>query len=395
MKFLFATDSLKGTLSSTAAARLLCQAAQEVFDDAECHWIPMADGGEGTTEAILAATHGKIVKAMVHNPLGEIIPSYFGEITPQQALIEMAAASGLTLVPPTQRNPLHTTSMGTGELIKAAIDRQYAEIFISLGGSATNDGGMGCMQALGVRFLDAEGNELRGEGANLGKVVQVDASHLDKRIANTRFTVLCDVTNPLCGPHGATHTFAAQKGADEAAIGLLEKGMTHFQSVLESELQQSIGTIAGSGAAGGLGAALFAWLHAKPIRGVEAVLQLNHFDQLLENVDLVVTGEGRADEQSCYGKVIQGIASHCQQMGVPVIALVGSVGKGAEKLLEQGLLKIFTTTETPLSWEETQAHAQEDYLEGARRMFQKIKNWEFKSKHLSPARANQKNSTIQ
>ncbi len=373
MKFLFISDSFKGTLSSAQTGALLTKAAREIFPDCDCRYVPVADGGEGTTDAVIAASGGEKIGVQVSGPLGEPVQACYGKLDAARAVLEMAAASGLTLIPEEKRNPLKTTTYGTGELIRAILDGGFTDISIAIGGSATNDGGMGCMRALGVRFLDGNGKELEGVGADLGKVRHVDVSGLDPRVKDTKFTVMCDVTNPLCGPDGAAYTFGPQKGGTPDVLAKLEDGMENYRDVLEMELGLSVGNLPGAGAAGGLGAALMAFLNAERRSGIEAVLDLIGFDDLLRGVSLVVTGEGRCDRQSCFGKVIQGVGCRCQKHGVPAAALVGSLGEGAEDIYQYGICALMTTVSDVMSLKEAMDRAEELYYDAALRMFRLIR----------------------
>ena len=372
--FLFASDSFKGTLTCQDTIRLLTQAAQQVFPDAVCEGVPVADGGEGTVDAVLAAEGGKPVSTTVHGPLMEERKANYGIISGNRAVIEMSAASGLPLVPMNQRNPLHTTSYGTGELIRDALERGIRDISVAIGGSATNDGGMGCLSALGVRFLDQNGKLLEGRGENLERVRSIDLSGLDSRIKNTRITVMCDVTNPLTGQMGATMTYGKQKGGTPEILEQLEAGMCNYRDVVFRETGVDADTIQGSGAAGGLGAALAIFLGGEMRSGIETVLNLVHFKERLSGVDLVITGEGCADRQSCYGKVMQGVGQHAKALDIPVIGLCGSLGEGYEELFKHGITKLLTTTNTSIPLEEIMNRAEELYLEGAIRMFEMIKS---------------------
>lgn len=371
--FLFASDSLKGTLTCQDTIRLLTQAAQQVFPDAVCEGVPVADGGEGTVDAVLAAEGGEPVSTTVHGPLMEERKANYGIISGKRAVIEMSAASGLPLVPMDQRNPLLTTSYGTGELILDALERGIRDISVAIGGSATNDGGMGFLSALGVRFLDQNGNILEGRGENLERVRSIDLSDLDPRIKNTRITVMCDVKNPLTGQTGATMTYGKQKGGTPDILERLEAGMCNYREVVFRETGVDADTIQGSGAAGGLGATLAIFLGGEMRSGIETVLNLVHFKERLSGVDLVITGEGCADRQSCYGKVMQGVGQQAKALDIPVIGLCGSLGEGYEELFKHGITKILTTTNTSIPLEEIMNRAEELYLEGAIRMFEMIK----------------------
>ncbi|MBE6002812.1 MAG: glycerate kinase [Lachnospiraceae bacterium] len=373
MKLLFASDSFKGTISSDQTIELLTKAAHEVFGECETGGVPVADGGEGTTEAVVKARKGEMVYVDVHGPLMETEHGFYGKLSDTEAVLEMAAASGLPMVPMEKRNPLHTTTYGTGELLKAALDAGYTEIAIAIGGSATNDGGMGFARALGIRFLDEDGNVLEGKGSDLGKVKHIDMTGLDPAVKKAHFTVMCDVTNPLCGPDGATYTFGKQKGGTPEILDELEKGMHNYRDVIIKEFGINPDEIKGSGAAGGLGTALKVFLGAEMKSGIETVLDLIDFDQRLRDVDLVVTGEGRTDWQSCFGKVMQGVGDRSKRKGVPVIALCGGLGKDYEKIYDHGIDSIMTTVDGPMTLKDALDNAEELYYKGAVRMFRFIK----------------------
>lgn len=373
MKFLFASDSFKGTLSSERTAELLTAAAREVFPDCECTKIPVADGGEGTTDAVLAAVHGEKITCSVCGPLTEQVEAYYGKLDDRRAVMEMASASGLPLVPEQLRDPRRTTTYGTGEMILDALNRGFTDISIAIGGSATNDGGMGCMRALGVRFLDKSGKELSGCGSDLNQICTIDTSGLDPRIADCTFTVMCDVKNPLCGEHGATRTFGKQKGGTPEILDELEAGMCNYRDVLNQQFHIDMDTVPGAGAAGGLGAALMVFLNGQLKSGIETVLDLVEFDRKLEGVSLVVTGEGATDWQSVFGKVMQGVGVRCKKHGIPAVAIVGSMGKGAEDIFDYGIDSILTTVNGIMPLEEALIRADELYLGAARRLFRMLR----------------------
>lgn len=381
MKFLFASDSFKGTLTSDQTIELLTKAAREVFGSCETSGVPVADGGEGTTDAVVKARSGEIITVPVHGPLMEMEQGFYGRLSDTEAILEMAAASGLPMVPEEKRNPLNTTTYGTGELLKAALDAGYTEIAIAIGGSATNDGGMGFASALGIRFLDQDGNVLEGRGENLEKVAHIDMSGLDPAIQKAHFTVMCDVTNPLCGPNGATYTFGKQKGGTPEILDRLEKGMQNYRDVIIREFGINPDEIQGSGAAGGLGAALKVFLHAEMKSGIETVLDLIDFDARLEGVDLVVTGEGRTDWQSCFGKVMQGVGDRSAKHQVPVAALCGGLGPDYEKIYAHGISSIMTTVDGPMPLKEALDNASELYYKGAIRMFRFLQTGMQMNKH--------------
>lgn len=373
MKFLFASDSFKGSLTSEQISTLLDNAARKNFPGCETAGLPVADGGEGTVDAVIAAVKGTMVSVKVQGPLLEEETGTYGMLNENSAIIEMAAASGLPMVPNGKRNPLKTNSVGTGELIKDALDRGCRQISIALGGSATNDGGMGAMTALGVKFFDENGKELAGAGEDLAKVSRIDVSGMHPAVKDTQFTVMCDVTNPLCGETGATYTFGMQKGADKEKLKILEAGMVHYAGVVKEQLGIDAVDMPGAGAAGGLGFALKVFLNATLKSGIETVLDLIDFDSYLEGTDLVVTGEGRMDWQSAYGKVPSGVGKRCKAKGIPVIAIVGGMGKDAQAIYDFGVDSIIPTANGPLSLDFAIEHAEELYADVADRMFRMLK----------------------
>ena len=373
MKLLFASDSFKGTLSSTKTVELLGKAAQEVFGDVTFSGVSVADGGEGTTDSVIEAMNGEKIYLEVHDPLMNPIKTYYGKFSDNKAVIEMAAASGLPLVPEKLRNPLNTTTYGTGEMIKDALDKGFTDISIAIGGSATNDGGIGCAKALGVKFLDKDGNEVEGFGRDLEKIVTIDTTNIDSRLKCAKITVMCDVTNPLCGKDGATYTFGPQKGATPSILKSLEAGMINYRDIIKEEFNINPDVISGAGAAGGLGTALKVFLNGEMKSGIETVLDLIHFDERLSGVDLVITGEGRTDWQSCFGKVMQGVGNRAKQKNIPAVGLSGSLGLDAEKIYDHGINSLMTTVDAPMPLDEALTRAEELYYKGAIRMFRFIK----------------------
>ena len=338
MKFVFASDSFKGTLSSAEIGAMLCESARAAFPGCDCRSVTMADGGEGSVAAVLSAAGGRTVPVRAHDPLGGAVDAFYGVTDGGCAVIETAAASGLTLIDEARRDILAASSYGTGELIAHALDAGYADITLALGGSATNDGGAGAMAALGARFLDADGRTLAPNGASLRRIASIDLSHMHPRLAHARFTAMCDVNSPLTGPLGATMTYGPQKGASTPALlGELEAGMENYARALRRAFPGRDVEFPGAGAAGGLGAACALFLGAALKPGAEAVLDLTGFDTLLRGADLAVTGEGRADAQSVRGKAVAAVAARCKKAGVPLIALVGSAGPGADALLGCGV----------------------------------------------------------
>ena len=373
MKLLFASDSFKGSLSSAQTAALLDAAAREVFGESvQCAGVAVADGGEGSAAALVEAGNGRWVEAAVHGPLMERVTARYGVLDERRAVLEMAEASGLCRIPPDRRDPLRTTSFGTGELIRHALDRGASELIVAIGGSATNDGGMGCARALGARFLDEAGRELDGCGADLERVRSIDLSGLDARLRQCRITVLCDVTNPLCGPDGATQTFGAQKGATAETVARLERGMVNYRDVIRRQFGCDPDRMPGSGAAGGLGTALAVFLGARLAPGIDTVLDLIDFDRRLEGVDLVVTGEGCTDWQSCFGKVMRGVGERAAAKGIAVVGLSGALGRGAEEICTHGVAALMSAAEAPMPLAEAMARAEELYYRAAVRMFRLV-----------------------
>ena len=373
MKLVFASDSFKGTLSSEQTVALLGKAAAEIFGECETSGVPVADGGEGTTDAVVLARKGEKVYVDVHGPLMEPAKAYYGKLSDTEGILEMAQASGLPMVPADKRNPLNTTTYGTGELVNAMLDAGFTDISIAIGGSATNDGGMGFASALGIKFFDADGNILTGMGSDLEKVVRIDASGLNPKAKAAKFHVMCDVTNPLCGKDGATYTFGAQKGGTPEILDRLEAGMCNYRDVIIKTFGINPDKKAGTGAAGGLGAALYVYLNAEMKSGIDTVLDLINFDDIIDGADLVVTGEGRTDWQSCFGKVMQGVGDRCKAKNIPVAALCGGLGRGYDGIYDHGVDSIMTTVDGPMPLEEALDKAEELYYMGAIRMFRFIR----------------------
>ena len=303
----------------------------------------------------------------------ENITSNYGMLDENRAVMEMAAASGLPLVPEEKRDPRYTTSYGTGEMIADALRRGFRDISIAIGGSATNDGGIGCIRALGGKFLDENNQELKGCGEDLVKIRKIDLSGLNPLIKECKFTVMCDVTNPLCGKDGATYTFGRQKGATPETQNELEAGMCNYRDIIKEQFDLDMDTIPGSGAAGGLGTALMVFLNGTLKSGIETVLDLVDFDEHLKDVDIVVTGEGATDWQSVFGKVMQGVGVHCKKYHIPAVAIVGSMGTGAEDIYDYGIESIITTVNGIMPLSDALEHAEDLYLGAARRLFKLLK----------------------
>ncbi|GAW32313.1 glycerate kinase [Carboxydocella sp. JDF658] len=337
---------------------------QRVRPQDEIKLIPIADGGEGTVEALLTAVGGEKVDCVVRGPLGRPVQAFYGLLNEgRTAVIEMAAASGLHLVPVAERNPLLTTTSGTGQLIKAALDRGCRRLIIGIGGSATNDGGTGMATALGARFLDQEGRELPPGGGALVNLWQVDLSGLDPRIKEVEILVACDVTNPLIGPQGASRIYGPQKGATAEQVEILEAGLTRLAKVVEEELGVAIVDLPGAGAAGGLGGGLVAFLGARLQPGFPLIARQCRLQEWIDWAELVITGEGQLDGQSVYGKVPVGVAAMAK--GKPVIVLAGSIGPGAEKTLTAGITAYFSIVRGPMALAEAMERGRELLVETA------------------------------
>ncbi|HEY2455414.1 MAG TPA: glycerate 2-kinase [Scandinavium sp.] len=343
MKIVIAPDSYKESLSASEVAQAIEQGFREIFPDAQYVKVPVADGGEGTVEAMIAATQGEAKMSRVTGPLGERVDAMWGiSGDGTTAFIEMAAASGLALVPAAQRNPLQTTSRGTGELILQALEHGAKNIIIGIGGSATNDGGAGMVQALGARLFDANGKDILSGGAGLISLKSIDISGLDPRISDCMLRVACDVTNPLTGELGASRVFGPQKGATEAMIVELDRNLAHYAEVIKKSLHIDVINVPGSGAAGGMGAALMAFLGAELRSGIEIVTQALNLEEHIHDCSLVVTGEGRIDSQSIHGKVPVGVAQVAKKYHKPVIGIAGCLTADVGVVHQHGIDAVFS-----------------------------------------------------
>ena len=374
MKFVFAPDSFKGSISAMNAARMLDAAARRHFSPLETVLVPVADGGEGTVDALILATGGQYRTVRVTGPLGDPVDATYGMLPDgETAVLEMAQASGLPLVPPDRRDPLRTSSYGTGEMMLDAICAGATKLLVGIGGSATNDGGMGMLTALGWRFLDANGAPVHPCGAGLAQVAHADGSNQNTALANVSITVICDVNNPLLGPEGATRVYGPQKGAQGAMLEELEAGMTHYARKMAEVLGKDIASMPGAGAAGGMGAALAGVLGATLRSGIDAILDAVQFDSILEDADLAVTGEGRMDGQSIrFRKVPAGVALRCSRKGVPLVALVGGMAEGANELYDLADASILTTINAAMPIEDAMANANALFEDAADRMFRML-----------------------
>lgn len=372
MKIVFASDSFKGSLSSGKICEILERTSNKIFPNAETQGVWVADGGEGTLDAVLKERKGEKVTVSVHNPLFEKTEALYALFDGKEALIEMASASGLTLIEKDKRNPLKTTSFGTGELIRDAIERGCKKIILAIGGSATNDGGMGAMSALGFKFLDRFGNVLRGTGEELEKTAKIEISNGKKLIEGVEFQVMCDVTNPLLGENGSSYVFAPQKGADSQCVKKLERGMEIYSHAVKEAVGKDFSQKPGAGAAGGMGFALMAFLGAQIKSGIDTVLDLIDFDEKIKSASLVITGEGRMDSQSVCGKVPYGVGMRCRKYNIPCVAVVGGLLEGYEKIYDSGIKSVITTINGEMSLEYAIENSERLYEDAAFRLLSAV-----------------------
>lgn len=373
MKIVFAPDSFKGTLSADRICELLDEKAKLIFPGCETVGIPVSDGGEGAVDVVVSATKGEFREIVAKGPMGKDVNAKYGIFHKDSAIIEMATASGLPLVPVEERDVRRASTYGTGELIADALEQGIRKFHIAIGGSATNDGGIGCAAALGVRFLDENGQELEALPVNLHKIHFIDMSHINPHVQESDFVVMCDVTNPLLGETGATYIFGPQKGADEEDKKFLEAGMENYAKVLEKTFGKDIASTPGAGAAGGLGAGLMAFVNARLNRGIETVLGILDFDHVIEGADLVVTGEGMMDYQSVYGKVPFGVGSAAKKQNIPCVAIVGGMGKDAANIYEYGVDSIITTINGAMPIEDALDRAEELFSNAAERLLRMVR----------------------
>jgi len=366
MKVVIAPDSFKESLSAHEVAAQIAAGFREVFPDADYVMVPLADGGEGTVQAMTAATGGRMVSISVTGPLGTAVDAFYGLTGDgRTAIIEMAAASGLMLVPPGQRNPLLTTSYGTGELIRAALAAGVSRMVVGIGGSATNDGGAGMLQALGMRLLDAEDRELGFGGGALGRLARMDAAGLDPRLVEVAIDVACDVENPLLGAQGASAVFGPQKGATPQMVAQLDANLARYAARISRDLGKEVATVPGAGAAGGMGAALLA-LGGRLRPGIQIILEAVGFEAIVRDADLIITGEGRIDSQTVSGKAPIGVARIAKRLGKPVIGIAGSLSADAGVVYAHGLDAVFGVVPRPCSLEDALADAAANIRSAAR-----------------------------
>ena len=343
MKIIIAPDSFKESMTAKEACEAIEKGMKIALPNAEFIKVPMADGGEGTTQSLVDATDGKMYFVETTGPLGEKVKSKFGILgNGEIAVLEMASTSGLELVPREKRNPMITTTYGTGELIKKAMDMGAKTILIGIGGSATNDGGAGMIQALGGKLLDENGKQISFGGGELSKIKKIDLSELDSRIKNIKFIAACDVQNPLTGETGAANVFGRQKGATEEMVKTLDNNLKHYAELIRKDVKVDVENIPGAGAAGGLGAGLMAFLNAELRKGIDIVVEYSKLEEKIKGADFVITGEGSIDSQTRFGKTPYGVVSVAKKYGVPNITLAGNVSKDIEILYDYGFDAIFS-----------------------------------------------------
>ncbi len=350
MKIVVAPDSFKGSLTAVEVSDAIGQGVREIFPEAEIVKIPMADGGDGTVRCLVNVTGGKILREKVTDPLGDEVWASYGILGDKKtAVIEMAEASGLTLVPENKRNPLITTTYGTGQLIKAALDQGCRKMIIGIGGSATNDGGAGMVQALGAKLLDKDREEIGFGGGELKKVFRIDTKYLDNRLSETKVLIASDVSNSLCGPKGAARIYGPQKGATPEVIEELDESLAYFAEIIKRDLHKDIKDIPGAGAAGGLGVSLMAFLDAELRPGIEIMIEIVKLEQAIKDADLVITGEGKIDSQTIYGKAPIGVAKIAKKYNVPVIAVAAIISDDADIVHQHGIDNLIKVSEPPMS----------------------------------------------
>jgi glycerate kinase len=367
MKIVIAPDSYKESLTALAVANEIEAGFREFFPDAHYLKLPVADGGEGTVQAMIDASGGRRIELQVTGPLGEPVAAFYGLMGDgATAVIEMAAASGLELVPPARRNPLHTTSFGTGQLILDALDAGARRFVLGVGGSATNDGGAGMLQALGGRLLDTAGADLNAGGGALAALARIDLSALDTRLKDCVFDIACDVSNPLVGPQGASAIFGPQKGATPAMVEQLDANLRHYAAVIARDLGQQVAEVPGAGAGGGIGAGMMVFLGGRLRPGSEIVMAAVGLDAAVADADLVLTGEGRIDGQTIHGKTPIGVARVAKRHGKPVIAIAGGLAAGAAAVHEHGIDAVFGAVSRPCTVDEALADAASNVRAAAR-----------------------------
>ena len=372
MKIVVAPDSFKGTMSAVEVANIICETGKKEYQNLQFVSLPVGDGGEGTMECLIAACNGRKESLWVEGPLGEQVEAHYGILPDQTVILEMAEASGLNLLRPEQYNPMKTSTYGTGQLLKYAIMQGWRKIILCIGGSATNDGGMGALQALGMKFFDQYQQELRGCGENLLKIQSIDLSDFLLNNKDFQLTILCDVVNPFTGENGATAIYGPQKGATTSMLRELEEGMIHFQNLVTEKLGEDYFTLPGTGAAGGLGGALQIFCKGTLTSGIEAVLDQIGFEQLIMDADAVITGEGKVDHQTLNGKVVYGVLQRCKAQNVPVLVLAGTAGEGANRLLEEGVAAMEFCSNSTFTIEKSLKYPKIALVEATKRILDKL-----------------------
>ncbi len=373
MRIVIAPQSLKGSLTAAQAGEAIAQGVRTVYPEAEIEIVPVADGGEGTVQALVDATAGEIVQQKVTGPLGEPVLAFFGLLGDgRTAAIEMAASSGLPLVPPDQRDPRITTTYGVGELILAALERGRRRFIIGIGGSATNDGGAGMAQALGVSLLTADGQEIVPGGAALATLSRISTTTMDSRLHTCTFDVACDVNNPLCGPTGASAVYGPQKGATPEMVVQLDEALAHYAQIIERDLGRSVRDIPGAGAAGGLGAGLIAFLGATLRPGAQIVLEAVRLEERVRSANLVITAEGQLDSQTAYGKSVGAVAAVAKRHSLPVLALAGSLGDNYQTVYTLGVDAVAVLPPGPVTLAYAMEHAAPLMSDAAERMLRTL-----------------------
>jgi glycerate kinase len=357
MKVVISPDSFKGSLSARQLCSVIKKGVHHVFPEANVMEVPLADGGEGTMESMVYATKGQIYETDVCGPLGQKVRASYGVLGDNRtAVIEVAQASGLTLIPDDQKNPLIASSYGTGELIGQALDAGYRRFIIGLGGSATNDGGAGILKALGMRFYDRMGNPLPEGGSHLSKLAYIDDSQFNPCLKEADFLIASDVTNPLCGSNGASVVFGPQKGATAEMVQQLDQSLTHYADIVEKMIGMRIRHLPGTGAAGGIGAAFLGFFNATLNPGISLVMEAIRFEDLIKDADLVITGEGKLDSQTLYGKVIAGVSQVTSKYNIPVVALCGQKNISETQIKKLGITAGFSIVPGPVTLEEAMAN---------------------------------------
>lgn len=361
MKFVLAPDSFKESLTAKEVADAMEVGIKKIFKDAECVKVPMADGGEGTVQSLVDATDGKIYEVVVTGPLGNKVNAKYGILGDgQTAVIEMAEASGIHYVKKEDRNPLITTTFGTGELIKSALDKGVKKIIIGIGGSATNDGGAGMLQALGAKLLDKDNKEIPFGGGGLSELVKINLYDFDKRIKEVEIEVACDVSNTLTGKEGASAVFGPQKGATEEIIKILDENLHHYADIVNKTIGKDMENQKGSGAAGGLGFALLAFCDGKLNRGIDIVIKYADLSEKMKGASYVITGEGSIDSQTKFGKTPFGVSQVAKQYDIPVIGIAGNVGEGIDELYDLGFDSILSIMPGVMTLDKALSNAKEN-----------------------------------